>query len=199
MLANIILNEPWFEFWSTSCFLGFQNIHLISKEEKLDFVDENLNHVSESYSITAQYLQLNPFNNPLYWGIPTIDPAVYDYNTTIWHLCKLLDFVTNFLLETERSSNYVEIHNYQISESLPNTLNREGVRVWIGDLCGEMLLVKCIYVVKCRWKGMWGLGPVCKTNEADVTSTNIMEEIHTNLESLITSTFYQYEKTEKII
>ena len=46
---------------------------------------------------------------------------------------------------------------------------------------------------------MWGLGPVCKTNEADVTSTNIMEEIHTNLESLITSTFYQYEKTEKII
>ena len=190
----------------TNCCLGFQNICLISKEKKLDFVNENLNHVSESYSITAQCLQLNPpFNNPLLWGIPVIDPDVYDYNATIWHFCRLLDFVTNFLLETERSSNYVEIRNYQISESLPNTLNQESVRVWIGDLCGEMFLVKYICVVKCKWKGMWGLRPVCKTNQADFTDwisflpCNIMEEIHTNPESLFTNTFYQYEKTEKIM
>ena len=50
----------------TNCFLGFQNICLISKEKKLDFVNEYLNRVSQSYSITAQYLQLNPpINNPL--------------------------------------------------------------------------------------------------------------------------------------
>ena len=50
----------------TNYLLVFQNICLISKEKKLDFANENLDHVSESNSITAQYLQLNPpFNNRL--------------------------------------------------------------------------------------------------------------------------------------